>query len=216
VRATGPDRWFFDLWSQFYDLELVQRLTYRPVHDAVLRALGSQPLHRLLDIGCGTGLLTSRLRLAQPGAQVVGCDFSDGMVHQAAARERAVRWLRGDATRLPFRDATFDAVLSTESFHWFPDQAAALTEFFRVLVPGGRILVALVNPPFELLGHGTRLLSRLAGEPFDWPTREQMAARVRAAGFRVRAQRRIFRLPAGVIFPPVLTVAERPWGTSRP
>jgi ubiquinone/menaquinone biosynthesis C-methylase UbiE len=210
VDRPGPDRRFFDIWSRFYDLELVQRLTYRPVHDAVLRALVDTPVRRLLDLGCGTGLLTARIRAAHPAAYVVGCDFSAGMLRQAAAHPPAACWAQGDALRLPFRAATFDAVVSTEAFHWFPDQAAALREMFRVLVPGGRVLIALVNPAHAALGRAARLASRLAGEPLRWPTRERMAAELTAAGFRVTSQRRLFRLIAGILFPPVLTVALRP------
>ena len=52
--------------------------------------------------------------------------------------------------------------------------------------------------------------SRVAGQPFDRPTRADMRALCAAAGFRVAAQRRVFRIPAGLTFPPVLTVAVRP------
>jgi ubiquinone/menaquinone biosynthesis C-methylase UbiE len=206
----GPDRWFFDLWSWFYDLELVQRATYRPVHDAVLRTLRRHAPRRVLDVGCGTGLLATRLRRELPGAQVVGCDFSRGMLRQASAHLPSSAWVQGDALRLPFPEASFDALLSTESFHWFPDPAAALAEFFRVLGPGGRAFIALVNPPLESLSRVTRAASRLVGEPFEWPTRGRMRARAEAAGFHVESQRRVFRLPAGVLLPPVLTVARRP------
>jgi SAM-dependent methyltransferase len=207
---VGPERRFFDLWSAFYDFPLVQRLTYRPVHDAVLDVLRRSSPRRVLDVGCGTGLLATRLRRELDGAHVVGCDFSGGMLRHATAREPALAWVQGDALHLPFRAASFEAILSTESFHWFPDPDAALGEFFRVLAPRGRVLIALVNPPLELVSRAARLASRLAGEPFEWPTRERMRARAEAAGFRVEAQRRILRIPLGVLLPPVLTVCVRP------
>src|SRR5262249_49790073 len=75
---SGARRSFFDAWSLFYDLPLVQRLTYRPVHDAVVRVLHHHEPGKLLDLGCGTGLLTRRIRHALPDASVVGCDFSYG------------------------------------------------------------------------------------------------------------------------------------------
>jgi ubiquinone/menaquinone biosynthesis C-methylase UbiE len=212
VTAAGPDRWFFDLWSRVYDLPLVQRLTYRPVHDAVVRAVAERTSRRLLDVGCGTGLLAARLGRALPGTDVVGCDFSAGMLRQAAARDGAapgVHWVQGDALRLPFRDASFDTAVSTEAFHWFPDQPAAVTEFHRVLAPGGRLLVALVNPPLDVLSEAARLGSRLAGEPFYWPTASRMRQWLEAAGFRVESQQRLFRVPFGLLFPPVLTVGVR-------
>jgi SAM-dependent methyltransferase len=120
-----------------------------------------------------------------------------------------VRWVQGDAGALPFRDGSFEAVVSTEAFHWFPDPDAALAELRRVLVPGGSLLVALVNPAFEVLSDVSRRVSVRLGEPLRWPTRARMRARVEAAGFRVERQTPIFRLPFPVVFPSVLTVARR-------
>jgi ubiquinone/menaquinone biosynthesis C-methylase UbiE len=207
---AGPDRWLFDLWSRFYDAPLVQRLTYRPEQDAVLRALARGAHRRVLDVGCGTGLLAERLARELPGVAVVGCDFSRGMLRQAASRGPGPAFVQGDALRLPLRDGAFDAVVSTEAFHWFPDQGAALCEFFRVLVPKGRMLVSVIHPPLEALSRWTRAGSRLLGEPLYWPTREQMRRQTEAAGFRVEDQRMVFRVPLGLVMPSVLTSAVRP------
>jgi ubiquinone/menaquinone biosynthesis C-methylase UbiE len=209
VGDAGPDRWFFDLWARFYDLEVVQGLTYRPVHDAVLRALRRSRSRRLLDVGCGTGLLGARIRAELGDTALVGCDFSRGMLREAARRAPALPWVQGDALHLPFRDGSFDAVLSTESFHWFPDPPAALAEFHRVLAPGGRAFIALVNPPAEGLAQLAGTASRWLGEPLHWPTRRRMRERLETAGFHVESQRRVFRVPMGLLLPPVLTVAVR-------
>jgi ubiquinone/menaquinone biosynthesis C-methylase UbiE len=212
---TGPARWFFDTWSRVYDIGLVQRLTYRPVHDAVLSAIRARAPRSILDVGCGTGLLTARLRRSLPGARVVGCDFSTGMLRRAAHRDGdgngdGPRWVRADAQRLPFAGGSFDAIVCTEAFHWFPDQDVATREFFRVLGPNGSLLVALVNPPVELVSDAVHRGSQLLGEPLYWPTQAAMRRRVEAAGFRVESQHRIWRIPAGLLLPPVLTVARRP------
>lgn len=210
AERRGPDRWFFDVWSRVYDAPWVQRLTYRAEQDAVLRELRRSAPGAVLDVGCGTGLLTGRIRRELGRARTVGCDFSAGMLRRAARSHPALSLVRGDALRLPFADGSFDAVVSTEAFHWFPDQEASLREFFRVLTPKGRMLVALVNPPAEWLSRATRLGSRLLGEPLLWPTRGRMRRTAEAVGFRVEEQRTIFRLPAPLILPCVLTVAERP------
>ena len=210
VPSPGAKRWFFDVWSSFYDLRLVQRLTYRPVHDAVVRVLRHHEPRTLLDLGCGTGLLTRRIRREFPGTSVVGCDFSHGMLQQAEEHRHGNAWVQGDATRLPLREGCFDTIVSTEAFHWFPDQPAAVAECFRVLAPGGRLLVALVNPPVEPMSSAMYLGSRLVGQPFYWPTRRRMRELVQAAGFRVEEQQRVYRLAAGILLPPVLTVAVRP------
>ena len=204
---NGPQRWFFDAWSYVYDLPLVQRAVYRPPHDAVLDALRAVPRARVLDVGCGTGQLAARVRAALPGTSVVGCDFSHGMLRHARARDACVPWVQGDAGDLPFRAGTFDAIVSTEAFHWFPDPAGALAEFRRVLRPRGRLLLALVNPRFAITGHVVGLVAGWLGEPFRWPTRSELCAALRTAGFRVEAQERVFRFPGLVLLPGVLTTA---------
>jgi ubiquinone/menaquinone biosynthesis C-methylase UbiE len=204
------DRRFFDIWSRFYDFPLVQLATYRPIHEAVLRALEHAQPRSVLDVGCGTGQLVSRLRTALPLARVAGCDFSIGMLRQATARWHDGRWVQCDAQRLPFRSASFDAIVSTEAFHWFPDQAAALREFLRVLRGGGLALIALVNSPSALLGEAVHMASRLVGAPFYWPSATEMRELVEGAGFRDVRQQRVFRVPGGLLLPPVLTRAVRP------
>lgn len=214
MAERGPNRWFFDAWSRIYDLPWVQRATYRPVHDAVLRALHGSRCRHVLDIGCGTGQLAARIHEVFPKVAIVGCDFSAGMLRRAAVRSAVIDWVRGDAARLPFRDGAFDAAVSTEAFHWFPDQDAVLAELFRVLAPHGRLLLALVNTPAALVSELLHAGSRLVGEPFYWPTVAQMRRQVEHAGFQVENQRRIFRVP-GFLLPPVLTSAIRPGRVRR-
>jgi len=215
VASAGPTRGFFDAWSRVYDFPLVQRATYKPVHDAVLRALAAGPRARVLDVGCGTGRLAERLTTADGVRSVVGCDFSAGMLENAAQRLAApcaagvASLVRGDATRLPFVDAAFDAAVSTEAFHWFPDQDAALRELRRVLRPGGRLLLALVSPPFEIIADVFEVGMRAVGQPLWWTTPSRLAGQVERAGFVVEQQHRVFRIP-GFLLPPALTVARRP------
>ncbi len=207
--GPGPQRSFFDLWSWVYDVPFVQRAMYYPVHDGVLRRLRTARCRTVLDLGCGTGQLTARIARELPGVTVVGCDFSAGMLERGAARAAAIAWVRGDAARLPFADACFDAVTSTEAFHWFPDQRRALAECFRVMRPGGRLLVALVNTPHRVVSQLFGAGSRLGGQPYYWPTAPEMRTLVERAGFRVEDQERIHR-PFSLLLPPVLTVAVRP------
>jgi len=208
----GPRRWFFDLWSYVYDAEWVQRVVYRNEHEAVLAALRHEPPGDVLDVGCGTGQLGRRLRAALPDARVTGCDFSLGMLHRALARDRGVAWVRGDAAALPFRDQAFDAVVSTQAFHWFPAQEAVLREFARVLRPGGRFLLTVVMPPLAAVRRLGAVGSRALGQPFRWMSAADLHRAAAAAGFHVERQRRIFRLPGALLFPPVLTVARRASG----
>ncbi|MFJ8076775.1 class I SAM-dependent methyltransferase [Streptomyces sp. NPDC096176] len=107
---------------------------------AVLGLIPAQA-RTLLDMGCGTGLVTTRLR--RPGLRVMGCDGSYGMAHKAAERMGAAVVL-GDVRRLPLRDGAFDAVSAVWLLHLVPDSAAVVAEAARVLRPGG-VFVATVD-----------------------------------------------------------------------
>jgi SAM-dependent methyltransferase len=118
------------------------------VHDfarrAILEALAPGPDDRLLDVGCGGGLLLRDALAA--GAAATGVDHSDEMV--ALARERApgAEVVLGSAERLPFGDGSFTAVAMSIVFFFLPDPVAALTECRRVLAPGGRLAVYTTSP----------------------------------------------------------------------
>ncbi|MFJ3641640.1 class I SAM-dependent methyltransferase [Streptomyces sp. NPDC090108] len=94
---------------------------------------------RLLDAACGTGIVTRRLATARPGLRVTGTDLAPAMVRMAGARMPGAV-LRADSRRLPFADASFDAVSTVWLLHLLADPAdlrAALGECARVLRPGG-------------------------------------------------------------------------------
>ncbi len=101
----------------------------------VLALLGPQPGERILDLGCGDGVLTERLVAA--GASVLGTDIEDDMLAAARARGLEVRKLDGQA--LDFA-GEFNAVFTNAALHWMPDQAAVAAGVFRALKPGGRFV----------------------------------------------------------------------------
>jgi SAM-dependent methyltransferase len=97
-----------------------------------------------LDVGSGPGNVTASLaRAAGPDGLALGVDISEPMLARAvrAAAGPQVGFLRADAQRLPFRDATFDAVVSIAMLQLIPKPSAALAEMARVLRPGGRVAV---------------------------------------------------------------------------
>src|SRR5713101_6714568 len=115
-RSVAP---LFDRIARFYDADVIQRLGYKPPQDEVVLELRGAGSRRIVDVGCGTGVLASRLK-EELGAEVVyGIDASEGMLGQAKARSSDVDWRRGLAEQLPLPDDSVDAVVSTTAFHFF-------------------------------------------------------------------------------------------------
>src|SRR5262245_44029750 len=91
---------------------------------------------RVLDVGCGTGVLArTAADRAAADSQVTGLDRNEGMLAVARRLRPQIDWRQGDATALPFVDASYNVVMSQFALMYFPDRAAALTEMVRVLRP---------------------------------------------------------------------------------
>jgi SAM-dependent methyltransferase len=110
-------------------------------------AAGVSSKDRVLDVGCGTGVLAraAAARVATPD-RVTGLDINEGMLTVARRIEPRIDWRHGDATELPFSDDTYDVVMSQFSLMYFPDRIGAVKEMVRVLKPSGRLVVAVWGP----------------------------------------------------------------------
>lgn len=94
---------------------------------------------RILDIGCGPGILAKRL--TEDGASVTGVDPGEAALGKAREAVPAARFEAASAEALPFPDAHFDGAVMFNALHHVPDPAAALREAARILVPGGTLVV---------------------------------------------------------------------------
>lgn len=112
---------------------------------AVHRALDVRPGEKILDIGSGPGLLAFELgNTVGAEGEVCGIDLSEPMLEMGRRRcqdRPQCRFERADASKLPFNDDAFDAVVSTQVYEYVADIPAAFCELYRVTRPGGRICI---------------------------------------------------------------------------
>ena len=103
---------------------------------------------RVLDIGCGTGTLTSLIEGLSPLSRVFGIDIASGMLKEARTKlnNASARLTLGDMDTLPFSDSAFDAVASNLTFQWAGDLSSAFEEARRVLRPGGAFVFSTFGP----------------------------------------------------------------------
>ncbi len=184
---------------------------------ATTRAVAPQAGERILDVAAGTG--TSSVALAKSGAHVVAADFSPGMIEVGRARQAAnpfVEFVEADATALPFDDDSFDAVTISFGLRNVADPRGALSEFLRVLKPGGRLVICEFSRPplgivrggyFAYLRFGMPVLAKLASSNpaayeylmesiKDWPSQAVLSRWLREAGYDDVAYR---NLSAGIV-----------------
>jgi len=111
------------------------------VRETILR-MDLLPSSRVLDVACGTGVLLGLIAAMFPEAKLFGTDLSPEMLQVARSRLIATADLReGRADALPYEDGSFDIVVTTNAFHFFPRPDTALREMSRVLRPGGCLIV---------------------------------------------------------------------------
>jgi ubiquinone/menaquinone biosynthesis C-methylase UbiE len=135
---------FFDRWAVNYDC-LLTTVFYQAVHRRMLEFVTLSPQPNLLDLGCGTGRLLSRLAANFPHLKGIGLDLSPEMLNQARKNNQfrsKLIFIRGNVDDLPFAEGQFEAVFNTISFLHYPDPERVLLEVYRVLEKGGKFYLA--------------------------------------------------------------------------
>ena len=171
----------YDGWSRIWNLA---SYTNRAIYDRALAALDDRH-QRVLDVGCGTGIMSAKL--AASGRDTLGVDLSPAMIHRARRKRTAnLDFIIGDAEHLPVADGEFDAVVNLISLHHYPNANRALSEFHRVLRPGGRLVLVI----FDRNSHYIKLTQRInrwtkpiAGRTWQKTAAEALAL-VKDAGLR--------------------------------
>jgi SAM-dependent methyltransferase len=198
------------LWGmQAQDFGIYLEQLCLPLHGAALDAAHVTAGTKLLDAGCGAGLvgLLASLR----GAHVTGLDASSELLAVARQRLPAADLREGDLEALPFADRSFDAVTAVNSVFYAADIAIALRELARVVRPGGRVVVTAWGPPerCEFLGAMMRHIAPLMpppppgsqpGHPGALSAPGALAAALERAALRVVDQGEV---PCPFVFPNV-------------
>jgi SAM-dependent methyltransferase len=139
MTKVSQDAGFAGAISKLYETHLVPMLFESYAADIASR-LTSDPPARLLEIAAGTGVVTRALAHTLPDSvSIVATDLNPDMIEQAykVGTSRPVEWRQADVMKLPFGDATFDAVVCQFGVMFFPDKAKAYAEVHRVLKPDG-------------------------------------------------------------------------------
>lgn len=179
-------RFFYEGIADDFD-ELMNAFDVRRRLEVVFDQLLTDDLTglRLLDVGCGTGRFSERAHAR--GAEVVALDVGPNLLRQAMARAD-VRAVVGDGLRLPFRDQSFDVVVSSEMIEHTTSPADAVREMARVLKPGGRLALTCPNRVWLWL---VRLATALRLRPFhgyeNFPSFAELERVTVANGLSVRS-----------------------------
>ena len=162
-----------------------------PITLPVLDKMHLRATDNVLDVGCGSGWLARRIAQAVPDGRVVGMDVSDEMIRLArrsSLDHDNILYVEGEAAEIPWEPNFFQHAISVESAYYWPDPAAGLQEFHRVLRPGGRAWILINyyqdNPHCHQWGPLLAIATHLLGA-------EEWTALFRAAGFSDAAHERI-------------------------
>jgi ubiquinone/menaquinone biosynthesis C-methylase UbiE len=194
---TRIQRYGWDLASADYELLWQQQLA--AARTALLVAASLVEAEQVLDVACGTGLLTfEAARRVGPAGQVVGVDLSDKMIEAARRMPGTnVNFRRMDAQQLDLPAQSVDAVLCGLGLMYVADPLVAVTEMLRVLRPGGRVALAVWGrrshcgwaPVFEIVE--TEVSTDVCPLFFNLGSHNELASLCEQAGFEVFENQRL-------------------------
>ncbi len=124
---------------------------WRHDYRATVRALKHYRSASCLDVGCGNGAFLAFLKEACPYIRPAGLDYSSSMVKKSRERLPDAEIREGDAECMPLKDHSYDAVTCHMSIHHYPHPEKALAEMYRILKPGGAVLINDLTGPDWLI-----------------------------------------------------------------
>lgn len=191
--------WELDLsQAESYEEYLVPAI-FVPLSEALIAIASPRQGERVLDVGCGTGVVSRAAdQMLGTGGRVVALDIDPGMLRVARSAEPPeagrIMWTRADAVRLPFETAAFDLALCQAVLQFIPERVNALQEIHRVLATTGRLVVSVFssierNPTFEVLAealerHVSAEIAQMRRAIFSLGQADELLSLLGEAGFR--------------------------------
>jgi ubiquinone/menaquinone biosynthesis C-methylase UbiE len=185
-----------ELWNNIAENWRIQEAGAKPLYQAIISTLNFDTPKSILDIGCGTGYFLSLLE--HYDAQLTGIDISDTQLK--IAQEVLPRGLFQVANMesLPFADNSFDYVVANNSIQFSPDTDKALAEIYRVLKPGGQMIISLWDEPtksdafaYFKVFYGITGQAIESSIPFNLSASGQINGLLQKAGFRVGVSQQV-------------------------
>ncbi|HEY7414063.1 MAG TPA: class I SAM-dependent methyltransferase [Ktedonobacteraceae bacterium] len=185
-------------WADKYEQELIPAI-FDPWSHSTIATAEPQKGEYVLDVACGTGVVARNIAsYLGPQGKVVGLDSNPEMLATARSLPSpsgaTIQWIEGFAQRLPFARATFDITLCQGGLQFISDQHAALQEMYRVLKPGGRIVLMIFReiqyaPAFAILAetiasYAAPLMIQSIMTPFTLGDADAVQALVEKVGFQ--------------------------------
>ena len=157
-----------------------------------LEAVGRIVPERLIDIGCGPGAFLSLVEEMFPRIQLNALDLSEAMIHETKERLSNTAIVTvGDAENMPLQDEQYQAVTCNMSIHHYPHPQNALNEMYRILQPGGSLLLNDMDCIAPIRAAANWLFPKLPGGDVKMYGREEIEGMVRSAGFQKIQYRKI-------------------------
>ena len=157
-----------------------------------LEAVGRIVPERLIDIGCGPGAFLSLVEEMFPRIQLNALDLSEAMIHETKERLSNTAIVTvGDAENMQLQDEQYQAVTCNMSIHHYPHPQDALNEMYRILQPGGYLLLNDMDCIAPIRAAANWLFPKLPGGDVKMYSREEIEGMVRSAGFQKIQYRKI-------------------------
>lgn len=181
-----------------------------PLATDLIRISALRPSERVLDVACGTGVVARLASQQVPTGTVAALDVNPAMLavaRSATSPDMSIEWREESAEAMSFPDASFDVVLCQMGLQFMPDRHAVLREMWRVLAPGGRLLLNVPGPTPRLFAIMEEALARHIGAEaarfvsrvFSLHDMAEIQSLVGSAGFHdisIQSDTRLLRLPA--------------------